>query len=418
LNGRNETNINTQVQVVYTDIGGGGCCDPGGDPIIQGEILTEDVQSVELVSVTPEIPGHIYPTYITGKDGKYQFLNIALPTDITISAERNDNYKNGVSTLDIVRIQKHLLGIEQLDSPYDLIAADANNSGSVSAIDLVELRKLILGIYTVLPNNKSWRFVPDQFIGTFNGSQNVDFTAIKVGDVNNTVIANFQSLVTRETFPPTAFTFSPTEYKTNELVNIDFSVEDLKSISGFQFTLFSPDLEFLSASSNLIDIAEDDYALFGDKMTMSWFTLEDVTVHPDDIVFTVKAVAKQAGTVQKSLQLNSDITDAELYSTNGKMFIPKIVTKSDNESQLVLFAPEPSPWASTCTIPFQVQQGGNLIFTVYDVNGTKVFSEEKYYSAGYHEIELDRKDLKQAGLFLYTLQLSTNVQSGKMVLTY
>ena len=74
------------------------------------------------------------------------------------------HHRNGVSTLDLVRIQKHLLGIEALSSPYDLIAADANNSESVSAIDLVELRKLILGIYTELPANQSWRFVDKGFL--------------------------------------------------------------------------------------------------------------------------------------------------------------------------------------------------------------------------------------------------------------
>ncbi len=73
---------------------------------------------------------------------------ICTSADFQINVERNDAYRNGVSTLDLVRIQKHLLGIEPLTSPYDLIAADANNSQSVSAIDLVELRKLILGIYT------------------------------------------------------------------------------------------------------------------------------------------------------------------------------------------------------------------------------------------------------------------------------
>lgn len=68
---------------------------------------------------------------------------------------------NGVTTGDLVSISKHILGIQPLESPYQLIAADANNSGSVTTFDIVELRKLILGIYQQLPNNSSWRFVPD-----------------------------------------------------------------------------------------------------------------------------------------------------------------------------------------------------------------------------------------------------------------
>ena len=58
---------------------------------------------------------------------------------------KNDDPKNGVSTKDLVMIQKHLLGIELLVDPHDFIAADINNDGKISARDLLELRKLILG---------------------------------------------------------------------------------------------------------------------------------------------------------------------------------------------------------------------------------------------------------------------------------
>jgi len=69
------------------------------------------------------------------------------------------NYLNGVTTLDLVLIQQHVLGISALDSPFKIIAADINSDERVTAIDLVELRKLILGVYTELPQNDSWRFV-------------------------------------------------------------------------------------------------------------------------------------------------------------------------------------------------------------------------------------------------------------------
>ena len=37
----------------------------------------------------------------------------------------------------------HILGMDELDSPYQMIAADANNSGTITSADLVEIRKLI-----------------------------------------------------------------------------------------------------------------------------------------------------------------------------------------------------------------------------------------------------------------------------------
>ncbi|MBK6497191.1 MAG: hypothetical protein IPG00_03100 [Saprospiraceae bacterium] len=98
-------------------------------------------------------------------------------------------------------IQRHILGIKALDSPYKLIAADANNSKSISAADIVELRKLILGLSSKLSNNTSWRFVDAtfkfnepaspwpfaEFLKYESLESNMmasDFIAVKVGDVN------------------------------------------------------------------------------------------------------------------------------------------------------------------------------------------------------------------------------------------
>ena len=106
------------------------------------------------------------------------------------------------STLDLILIQRHILGLENLDSPYKLIAADVNDSRSVNGLDLVELRKLILGVYDRLPDNQSWRFVDSEysFTNELNTWQSgveesypiydvqtdmeIDFVGIKVGDVN------------------------------------------------------------------------------------------------------------------------------------------------------------------------------------------------------------------------------------------
>ncbi|MDX1408015.1 MAG: dockerin type I domain-containing protein, partial [Saprospiraceae bacterium] len=183
----------------------------GGNGTAGGVIQTEELESVEAVVVNlMDETGTMMQTFTTGDDGTYVFFNPLL--SYTIEPHRNDNHKNGVSSLDLVRIQKHLLGLDPFTSPYKLIAADANNSESVSAIDLVEIRKLILGIYTEFPNNESWRFVDGDYVFPdesspwpfdevieLEGGLNMDedFVGIKVGDVNGTVAANAQSIETR-----------------------------------------------------------------------------------------------------------------------------------------------------------------------------------------------------------------------------
>lgn len=71
---------------------------------------------------------------------------------------KDNDPTNGVTTADLVVIQKHILGTALLTNAYQMIAADANNNGTITTADLVAIRKLILG---VTPNisTPSWRFL-------------------------------------------------------------------------------------------------------------------------------------------------------------------------------------------------------------------------------------------------------------------
>ena len=148
--------------VVFTDNTGN--CDHSGSVVYEGKILTYHEDAVEAVIVTLSNGTEIVSSMTTADNGNYVLVVPQIDDQrYTIQPKRFDQPRNGVSTLDLVRIQKHLLGKELFDSPYQYIAADANNSESISAIDLIEIRKLILGIYTEFPANESWRFVDKNY---------------------------------------------------------------------------------------------------------------------------------------------------------------------------------------------------------------------------------------------------------------
>lgn len=117
--------------------------------------------------------------------------------------KKTGNANNGISTSDIVAIQKHLLSVAQFIDPYKILAADANRSSSVSTADIVLLRKIVLTLLDTMP--QSWRFVPKNHtfadpkqpyaapqsieINNIDAIRNdLDFIAIKSGDVNNSAI--------------------------------------------------------------------------------------------------------------------------------------------------------------------------------------------------------------------------------------
>ncbi|MBK8669606.1 MAG: hypothetical protein IPN89_09120 [Saprospiraceae bacterium] len=173
---------------------------------ISGSVVTASNQPVNNVAVTIDANITEYPkTVSTAVAGTYE-MEVPVGMNYQITASKGGDYLNGVSTLDLVLIQRHILGIQTLDNRYKLIAADANNDGAVTASDLIELRKLILGITNELPKNASWRFPvtaqsmdatnPFPFVEQIAISQlltnmsNQNFVAVKIGDVNGNVSTN------------------------------------------------------------------------------------------------------------------------------------------------------------------------------------------------------------------------------------
>jgi hypothetical protein len=111
----------------------------------------------------------------------------------------NLNFSNGISTFDLILIQKHILGLSLIRDPYRLIAADVNNSKTLSTLDMIQLRKLILQLDKRFAQNSSWRFVdagfpfpnplnpwetsfPEQISIVPLQKKRLSFVAIKVGD--------------------------------------------------------------------------------------------------------------------------------------------------------------------------------------------------------------------------------------------
>ena len=398
---------------------------------VSGEIHTPQLQPVEKAEVQLTSPGLIFPTYVTVEDGKYQIEIVHEGLDYELSCERNDNHKNGVSTLDLVRIQKHLLGKELFTSPYDLIAADANNSQNVSAIDLIELRKLILNIYSELPANKSWRFIPAGYdfenpqdpylfpdkilISNFESSiENLDFIAVKIGDVNNTVQPNATKLNTRNELPPLIWRTPKQYYNVNSIIEIPVFATDL-NLQGFQFTLSHPDLEFVNVISGQLDIAEDAFAMFNDQMTFSWFTPDPIQINREEPLFSIVARARKNGRVSEDLKISSDITQAELYDADLNVFEPQLTIMSENQEEVNAVHVYPNPWKDELHFSFVMVNDGVVDFKLLDAVGRAVYSMTGEVATGKNTITIDKNMVSTTGLLFYKLSTKGFLATGVVV---
>ncbi|MFZ4545026.1 MAG: dockerin type I domain-containing protein, partial [Saprospiraceae bacterium] len=113
---------------------------------ISGNVSTSNGKVLDnaLVAITS---GTAANGKVTSKvvNGKYEVF-VANGSDVKVSADKNDNPLNGVSTFDLVLISKHILGTQMINDVYGKQAADINNNGKITTSDIVELRKMILGL--------------------------------------------------------------------------------------------------------------------------------------------------------------------------------------------------------------------------------------------------------------------------------
>ena len=409
-------------------------CGDGSGSILAGQVLTEDVQSVEKVGVSINAPGHVFPTYITTQNGQYNFNNVIIPENFTIHAERNDAHRNGVSTLDLVKIQKHLLGIEIMESPYDLIAADANNSQNVSAIDLIELRKLILGIYTELPANLSWRFVDKSFLfaddtnpwpfsesiymtGMNGNAMDKDFVAIKVGDVNNTVQANANQVLPRNGNGVVNFVADNSEVSAGEMVSVAISSADFAGIEGYQFTMDANGLEFRGVEAGSVNMSDENIGVFGSRLTASWNKVGGVNTTASDVLFTLHFQATVSGKLSEMISLNSKATTAEAYNTASDIKDLKLTfLGAEGGAEFALYQNEPNPYKGTTVIGYDLPEAGDVTLTLFDVTGKVVFARDQQSVKGYNTILVSSKDIASKGVLYYRLDANGYSATKKMII--
>jgi len=166
---------------------------------IAGTITTET--GVPVPGVKVKLSGSRADEMVTTKNGVYAFAADSNASYVVTPSKNNDiTINNGITSLDISLIRRHLLGSTPLNSPYKIIAADVNASQSITTVDVTLIRSVILG-KTSYPSGKLWEFVnssealspanpfPFTRIRAFNNITetkiNQNFIGVKLGDVNN-----------------------------------------------------------------------------------------------------------------------------------------------------------------------------------------------------------------------------------------
>ncbi|MBK8968297.1 MAG: hypothetical protein IPM36_16850 [Lewinellaceae bacterium] len=411
-----------------------------GNGSVAGALKTEQNNGLEDATVSlsgshPALPGGGMFD-ITDQNGKYILNAIPLAGDFTITPMKDNDPLNGVSTFDLVLINKHILGLEPLNTPYKMIAADANNSRSITTFDIVELRKLILGIYTELPNNTSWRFVDKAY--TFPNQNNPfatifpetiqianmlasmndeDFVSVKTGDVNGNAVTSSLMSTEDRTSGELLFDVTPTgsrqEVKAGEVFTVNFNAAE--KVSGYQFTLQFPNLEVLDVAPGT-EMTMTNFGVFNDKHSLTTsFDNERVAGE-----FAVTFRAKKAGALREMLKVSSQITKAEGYKANEQL---SIALRFNGDQPVIvgqgfeLYQNQPNPWVHHTQIGFYLPEASEATLTVFDEAGRVLYGTTGDFGKGYNAFNLDRAVLNTTGVLFYKVETATDSAVKTMIQT-
>ena len=421
--------------------GTSGCTDISTSMVL-GEIKTELNDAVEFAEVTMKENTSTLNTMVTGVDGKYVIANLPKNHLYSMAVQRNDDHVNGISTLDIVHLQKHVLGVEALNSPYKIIAGDVDNNHQLSAVDIVTLRRLVLGIDEGFKKNTSWKFILKSFIfanpaAPFDFPEpykmpsmeqtevKVDFIGVKIGDLNLTAIPNsskLNSIEIRE-YQPLIMQVEDQFIPAGEPVQIKFYAKDFYGIQGYQFTLEGEGLVINNLAGLGLDVQTEHFGWPRQShqlLTSSWSQPVMLDLNDGTPLFSATVVAEKAGQLSKMLQLTSTVTPAESYrfGQNNPLVLKYVAPGGIlTTSGLSLFQNTPNPFADETAIGFTLPERSEATIKIMDIHGKVIKLYEGTYSKGYHEIKLNRRDIAlPQGVLYYTIDNKKASATRKMIL--
>jgi len=402
---------------------------------ISGDIATEFGTPVNavLMEVT-DAAGNPVLTDTSNTAGEYSF-SVPAGYSIVVTPCKDSNWLDGVSTLSLILIQRHILQIDTL-SPYGIIAADANWDDVVSTFDLVLLQSSILGAISF--PSKSWRFVYADYVfqdplnpldenftearvypNVTQDYSNEDWVGIKIGDV--------VGMTSGLRYPGGEFVLlSEVVANDDGSADVIFRSKHQHYITGYQFE-FDLDLfqtspaEIIWDHSILPAIDHNNFFFDEEKgvLRANWWYSEDVEFERGVELFRIRMEFGESridwpGALQ--LLKEGSMWKSEVYAGNGTHILqPRLVwAMEETEERYALYQNRPNPFTRETVIPFKLPENMEVTLELSDVEGSLLKSLKIDGEKGVNEWVLRDQNLP-SGVIFYRIIAEDWSASRKMI---
>lgn len=419
---------------------------------ISGRVVTFMGEGMPNTDVNLSAPG-MERTVTTDADGYFLLSDLELGKSYTVRPAKDKNPFNGLSTYALFLGQRFILGMEpeQIASPFQIIAGDADCNGSFSTIDLFIIQQLIIGTTDDFFYCPSWVFVsgtqdlPDDFdaynvfpyddfqIMNIDKDTTCEFVGVKVGDILGDALPEFLWAGGEiEERNPEYLTLQmhQRDVRAGEEVEVLVTSEQFENMVSYQFGLKfdTGKLEFVNFAAGSGEDwatvkAGTRYAEHG-QLNLSWFSTRGygLTAEASDDLFSIRFKAlEDIADLSEWIRIEEKTLRAEAYTGLGDRYKLQLewVGKPTGDLPLTPFAFKlyqntPNPVKKRTEIRFDLPEAQSGELTLHDQLGRIVSRYAGDFQVGENKVSWSVDHL-QGGVYYYSLKAGPYSGTRSMV---
>ncbi len=341
-----------------------------GIRVVPDSIIFENGSLISKVCISQQSGIHYGFTLKSRKTGQYNYRFV-----------KNSGPKDGISTKDILLIQRHILNLSRFTDTIQYIAADVNYNFNITASDISELRRLLLGIKETFSVVKPWYFFrndwrsiakPNKPIGDleFKGINvpnfpltNVDVFVLKMGDIDLSYNGLQNPIMEHRAKSDELILEWNQSQKFNKESWLPVYLKSNQTVEGLQFKLINLSNHELKVKNGQLD--ESYIHIKDNTITLSWSTGQDLEWNSELPLFYVNSSNLD------DLQVDMSFP-AEWYDQDLNSFGLKINSRSSHTTinDINFFYPNPTEQNIHFNFDFE-----KLDVTIYQLDGKLLLSK-------------------------------------------
>lgn len=436
LGGRNWRSCTVNVFVQDPNLVCNNCQDSEG-LTIAGRVKTFRGSPMENVEISLNTTNQ---QMMTSATGRFQF-QAPIGNNYGLQAYKNDDVRSGLSTVDMLFLQSHIIQRQLITDPYLLLAADINADGSITTLDLLQLQAVILGSLPEFPTNTSWRFVSHNWdgattpaavyeLGTLEACGfDFDMVGVKIGDLNQSSYATNGLAQTnaRTTTSPLGITLEDQQIEAGKSYEVSLMLPVDDTYLGGQVSLHWPAHQLIYNGVESPELSRSSFNASATERGLLLFNYA-ATLKSEHLL-TLSFTATASGQLSDLLTLCQDCNfTSEVYVGHELAATPLELnwTEPITPTEPAVTAPQvsveiarltgltPNPVREQARIGVLLPDATTAVFYVTDLAGRRMHIAEVELVAGQNQLTLATAAWP-AGIYIYTFQLKDRLLSDRLI---